>query len=82
MCTVIHEYKNNKISTIKKFRLPHSLGAFYSTFTEFLGFKPDMDEGKVMGLAAYGSYSERLQKKLDYFVRFNKQVEIIILITN
>lgn len=73
LCTVIHEYKNNKIRTIKKFRLPHSLGAFYSTFTEFLGFKPDMDEGKVMGLAAYGSYSERLQKKLDYFIRFNKQ---------
>tara|TARA_A100001015_G_scaffold190793_1_gene212591 strand:- start:178 stop:1884 length:1707 start_codon:yes stop_codon:yes gene_type:complete len=73
LCTVIHEYKNNKIKTLKKFKLPHSLGAFYSTFTEFLGFKPDMDEGKVMGLAAYGTYSEKIQKKLDYFIKFNKQ---------
>ncbi|MDP6156992.1 MAG: carbamoyltransferase C-terminal domain-containing protein [Candidatus Thermoplasmatota archaeon] len=34
---------------------PHSLGFFYSAFTEYLGFRPLNGEGKVMGLAPYGT---------------------------
>ena len=33
---------------------PHSLGHFYSAFTQFLGFSPNSDEYKVMGMAAHG----------------------------
>jgi len=47
--------KGNKIKVLKRIKLPHSLGQFYSAVTNFLGF--DMfegDEWKVMGLAAYG----------------------------
>ena len=33
---------------------PDSIGFFYSGFTEFLGFTPNSDEWKVMGLAPYG----------------------------
>jgi carbamoyltransferase len=43
------------IRVLKRIKLPHSLGQFYSAVTNFLGF--DMfagDEWKVMGLAAYG----------------------------
>jgi len=43
------------IQPLRRINLPHSLGQFYSTLTNFLGF--DMfagDEWKVMGLAAYG----------------------------
>ena len=43
------------LQPLKRIRLPHSLGQFYSAVTNFLGF--DMfegDEWKVMGLAAYG----------------------------
>ncbi|HEV8289721.1 MAG TPA: carbamoyltransferase C-terminal domain-containing protein [Candidatus Norongarragalinales archaeon] len=43
-----------KIEKIKEIYLPNSMGILYSTFTDFLGFKPDCDEGKVMGLAPYG----------------------------
>jgi carbamoyltransferase len=32
------------------------MGMFYSTFTAFLGFRPNEGEYKVMGLAAYGDY--------------------------
>ncbi|MBK8316629.1 MAG: hypothetical protein IPL01_22495 [Acidobacteria bacterium] len=45
-----------QIKPLKRIKLPHSLGQFYSTVTNFLGF--DMfggDEWKVMGLAAYGN---------------------------
>jgi carbamoyltransferase len=33
---------------------PDSLGFFYAAFTEFLGFRRNSDEWKVMGLAPYG----------------------------
>ena len=34
--------------------LPHSIGVFYSAFTQYLGFPHYGDEYKVMGLAPYG----------------------------
>lgn len=33
---------------------PHSLGLFYSCLTAYLGYRPNADEYKVMGLASYG----------------------------
>lgn len=33
---------------------PHSMGSFYSAFTDYLGFKGDSDEWKVMALSALG----------------------------
>jgi carbamoyltransferase len=47
--------KGNRIEVLKRIKLPHSLGQFYSAVTNYIGF--DMfagDEWKVMGLAAYG----------------------------
>jgi carbamoyltransferase len=47
--------RGERIEALKRIKLPHSLGQFYSAVTNFLGF--DMfggDEWKVMGLAAYG----------------------------
>jgi carbamoyltransferase len=44
-----------KIRPLRRVKLPHSLGQFYSAVTNFLGF--DMfagDEWKIMGLAGYG----------------------------
>ena len=35
-------------------RFPHSMGRVYEAFTQYLGFKPNRDEGKVMGLAGHG----------------------------
>lgn len=48
--------KENNIRVLKRIKLPHSLGQFYSAVTNYIGF--DMfsgDEWKVMGLAAYGT---------------------------
>lgn len=33
---------------------PHSLGKVYAAVTQHVGFRPDADEGKTMGLASYG----------------------------
>ncbi len=46
--------KGSKIKIIKELCFPHSLGFLYSAFTQFLGFKVNNGEYKVMGLAPYG----------------------------
>jgi carbamoyltransferase len=56
-----------EVRPVKRIKLPHSLGQFYSAITNFLGF--DMfagDEWKVMGLAAYGKpeYSDFLSRRV------------------
>ncbi|MBB5874180.1 carbamoyltransferase [Allocatelliglobosispora scoriae] len=44
----------DRIRDIRRVAFPHSLGALYACVTSYLGFHPTRDEGKVMGLAAYG----------------------------
>lgn len=46
--------KGNKIYLDSEIKFPHSLGLFYSVFTQFLGFEINEGEFKVMGLAPYG----------------------------
>ncbi len=57
---------NKKFSLINKVNYPHSLGIFYQSFTQFLGFRNYGDEYKVMGLASYGRpiYCDRVKKVL------------------
>ena len=53
------------------FDLPHSLGWFYSAFTEYLGFRHSRDEGKAMGLAAYGRPVDRWREAMERIVRIH-----------
>jgi len=53
--TVLAHGKGNDWDTLETTQFPHSLGMLYSTFTAFLGFKPNEGEYKVMGLAPYGN---------------------------
>ena len=52
--TSIYKGYENRITKLSEIRYPHSLGFLYSAFTEFLGFKVNSGEYKVMGLAPYG----------------------------
>ncbi|MEO6949260.1 MAG: carbamoyltransferase C-terminal domain-containing protein [Ginsengibacter sp.] len=47
--------KDNKITVLDSVDFPHSLGIFYTAFTQLLGFPHYGDEYKVMGMAPYGS---------------------------
>ncbi|MEM7102362.1 MAG: carbamoyltransferase C-terminal domain-containing protein [Bacteroidota bacterium] len=49
--------KGNQIKVIDSVTYPHSLGVFYTTFTQYLGFPKYGDEYKVMGLSPYGKPS-------------------------
>jgi carbamoyltransferase len=54
-CTLLAVARGNKIQDIRRVKYPNSLGAMYAAVTEYLGFYPSCDEGKVMGLAPYGT---------------------------
>ena len=60
--------ENNSVKGIEKVFYPHSLGIFYQTFTQFLGFQNYGDEYKVMGLSSYGNpkYINRVKKVISY----------------
>jgi len=64
--TMLSVGDKNSIRPIKKIMIQHSLGKFYSGMTYHLGFRPENDEYKVMGLASYGKpkYYDILKKAL------------------
>ena len=78
------EAKNGTIKKISSIKYPHSVGLFYGTFTDFLGFKPDSDEWKVMALSShdknnkydskisklYNFYNDNFEMNLSYFDYF------------
>lgn len=49
--------EDRNIRVLEQVYYPHSIGAFYTAFTQFLGFPHYGDEYKVMGLAPYGKPS-------------------------
>jgi carbamoyltransferase len=53
-CTSIGLAKGNEIKFFAENSFPHSIGLFYSSVTQYLGFKVNSDEYKLMGLAPYG----------------------------
>lgn len=73
ICTMLAKGTKNGIEVVDTYKLPHTLGGLYATFTEFLGFQPYMDEGKVTGLASYGKYDQDLQDKLDKMLSFDPE---------
>ena len=46
--------RGNDINVLQSVDFPHSIGIFYTAFTQLLGFPHYGDEYKVMGMAPYG----------------------------
>lgn len=46
--------RGTHIEVLRELHFPHSLGLFYSAVTQYLGFKVNSGEYKVMGLSSYG----------------------------
>jgi carbamoyltransferase len=81
--------RGNHIEIRGSVSFPHSLGIFYTAFTQFLGFPKYGDEYKMMGLSAYGEprFAERVRRlvhtdgdqcrlDLDYFIHHSKGIEM------
>jgi carbamoyltransferase len=54
--------KGTKIERLQEVSFPHSLGLLYGTITQFLGYRADSDEWKVM---AMGSHQDPNNRYLD-----------------
>jgi carbamoyltransferase len=81
--------RGNTIDVRGGVRFPHSLGIFYTAFTQLLGFPKYGDEYKMMGLSAYGDphfasqvrevvcvEGDQVRLNLDYFTHHNRGVEM------
>jgi carbamoyltransferase len=64
--TLIARGRGTEIETLSSVPFPHSIGSVYAALTEYLGFRANSGEGKVMGLASYGRprYREVFEKML------------------
>jgi carbamoyltransferase len=52
---MLSECEGTHITVKKRIYVPHSLGSLYTMICEFIGYGKYGDEGKVMGLAPYGT---------------------------
>jgi carbamoyltransferase len=81
--------RGNRIEVRGHVAFPHSLGLFYTAFTQLLGFPNYGDEYKMMGLSAYGRprfaehvrdivrvEGDQVHLNLDYFVHHTSGVEM------
>jgi predicted NodU family carbamoyl transferase len=48
------DWRREKIKPISRSYFPHSV-EYYAKLTQWLGFKPNRHEGKIVGLAAFGN---------------------------
>ena len=74
--TTFYYAKGNHIKRLLKYNFPNSLGFLYATMTDYLGFKSNNDEYKVMGLASYGNptYYDKLKKVIN--INSNGEIKI------
>jgi carbamoyltransferase len=63
--TSIWQGRDGRIEHVLTIPFPNSIGGFYSAFTDYLGFVPNSDEWKVMGLAPYGKPGVNLDVFMD-----------------
>jgi carbamoyltransferase len=60
--TMVAHARGRTLTPLLRIEFPHSVGSLYAALTEYLGFKPNSGEGKVMGLSSYGRRTEYYDK--------------------
>jgi carbamoyltransferase len=61
--------KGAHVEKLGETRFPHSLGLVYGAMTQFLGFKPDGDEWKVMALGSFAPGKNRFTEAVRNLIR-------------
>lgn len=65
--TLLAKATHKGIEKVWDIDFPHSLGMFYQAMTQYLGFRPNADEWKVMGASSYGD-SSKFKKKVSLLI--------------
>jgi carbamoyltransferase len=87
--TMLAVGRGAELEVLERVAFPHSLGVLYTAVTQWLGFLRYGDEGKVMGLAPYGTprFTDELHRlvrsagdlfelDLDYFTHHDHPLEL------
>ena len=87
--TMLAHGRGASFEVLDRVVFPHSLGIFYTAVTQWLGFPKYGDEGKVMGLAPYGTprfldtmreivllTGDGFELNLDWFVHHREGVDM------
>ncbi|CAB5083864.1 Nodulation protein nolO (EC [Olavius algarvensis associated proteobacterium Delta 3] len=63
--------RGNTVTSIGRTLFPHSMGQVYAAVTQYLGYRANSDEWKVMGLAPYGKpvFYDQFEK----MIRFDRE---------
>lgn len=64
--TTAWEASGSRCRLVRSHAHPDSLGFFYAAFTDYLGFRRNSDEWKVMGLAPYGRPGVDLSRYISF----------------
>ena len=62
--TVVWHADGDGLRRVRTYEHPNSLGLFFATVTEYLGYRMFNGEGKVMGLAPYGDDNPQIERVL------------------
>ncbi len=62
--TVVWHATGRRLKRVRTYEHPNSLGLFFATVTEYLGYRMFNGEGKVMGLAPYGDDNPEIESAL------------------
>ena len=79
--TVVWHGTPDGLERLHTYAYPNSLGSFYAVITEFLGFRANNGEGKVMGLAPYGGPNEGIERGLRELVETGVDYDTTALTT-
>ena len=87
--TMLAHGRGPSLTILDRVLYPHSLGVWYTALSQWLGFQKWGDEGKTMGLAAYGEprfldvmrdvvrlEGDTFRLDLDYFVHHREGVDM------
>jgi carbamoyltransferase len=68
--TVLWRTIDGDLERIKTFETPNSIGKFYGLITQFLGYRMNNGETKIMGLAPYGDENESIRRGLHELISY------------
>jgi len=74
--TVVWKGTPDGVERVKTYRVPNSLGYFYGAVTDYIGYRPNNGEGKVMGLAPYGEHNKKIEHKLRSVATFGREYDV------
>jgi carbamoyltransferase len=80
--TVVWHGTADGLTRVRTWEMPNSLGHFFAIVTEFLGYRAFNGEGKVMGLAPYGSDNAEIDRTLRDLITMGVDYDVTKLTKN